>query len=577
MDFFSNEWKGIGLIIFLVLVFIGIGCGAYAIVHMQYSKIDNDTISIVSSDDYTISAIYGEELDLSQFTIEYQTKKHDGIKTKKVTSDMVLNYDQEIIGKQVITISYKTKSIDVELTTYPATLMTPTIRFLNNQLQWDNVNHATGYILYEGNDLDNLNVVDDSIADTSYDLSDYTTIGEAYFSVQAVCSDERYDNSEISSQISVYVMAEVSNVAYVDSKITWDAVEGASNYTVIINGVKYTGITTNYMEYNARAVDKSIITVCAYSTNANTVTNKSSELVIQKLSTPVILIENNMVVCDDNSQTVEYYLDGVLFDGDLSAITEVGTYTIEAKYIAQSALYLDSEMATITCTKLNTPTITMESSILKVDDSSKTVQWYLDGVAFDGDVKSLNAGTYNITAKYISNGYEIDSNISEAYSITVYEAPVVSYSKRAFTCTSENINLKYYIDGVEFNGDVKTLSKGVYTVSAINVGDGITTLSSSSCDINIYYSAVNVSFTVLTNNKVRMDLEYEDSINYDFDVYFYSGTELIDFISYDNCSDAYRTLSLSRGETISDRFIVIIKVYNVSNTAMYDELEVEYK
>lgn len=896
-------------------------------VNSYLSQIDESSIFICSSyKDDTIQRIYGEKLDLSGITIEYENKKHEQ-KSRNATIEMVSGYNPEYIGRQAITIEFCNVEKNMYVFTSPADIDTPYLEISGKSLFWTSIKHASSYNLYFGTDSSNLSVLD-NITTCSYDLTNFDNYGYCYFGVQALKESATYNDSKMSNLVSAYNLRKATNIKYDNGIISWDAVEGATSYTVSINGTKYQGITESNYEYvldkgtydivieaystienslystsepyrfellnsvesisykneylswnsviNATSYDvylndsfyintydpkipvtsfksgvykigivakneynayvesnlkefnclinfelnvhfgivsfdnltgnytyhlvvdgiqnskplssnsvdcnslgltagehtiqilvdgnikldinlssivlitklssptltiennhvsnesglsnvtyylngnkfdgnlsnianagnyqvtgktnatadneidsdistaivvtkleapiisiqsgvlsnnnstriiqyykdgvpfdgnlsnitdaglynitakyiasskneldsglsntitvkklakpvislsegilshsdatktiqyylnnkafegdlSSITTSGVYSITAKYIASNNNELdselsepiTIRKLSNPSLSIVNEKVVCDDTSRTVKFYLNNVEFDGDLSGLS-AGVYTITAKYFGSNGDEIDSEISMITITKLSAPVISMSNEVLVCDDASKTINWYLNGSSFDGKVKDLEAGTYTITAKYISNDSTVlNSAASNSISITKLAAPVIQVCENTISCIDNNINVKYYLDGVEFSGDYSDIPAGPHIVSAKNIGDGSTTITSAlSNELPVYRTDVTISVTPITNNRVNVLISTSQStITYDMKVTFYNGDSVIDSIEYKDKTTLNQVVSYSRNGTIASKIVIEVTVKSSS-------------
>ncbi len=191
----------------------------------------------------------------------------------------------------------------------------------------------------------------------------------------------------------------------------------------------------------------------------------SNTLTITKLPTPIIQMNGEEVDCDDTLYTCTYYLDDVVFNGTLthSELTS-GEHVIEVAYTSTNTYVIDSDKAIITITKLQEPTIDVLNDNITYT-GTETIQYYLNGVEFDGDILNLLPGTYNITAKFISqNDTEFDSELSNSIEITKLSAPIISITDDTVNCDSSTYTCRYLIEEVEFNGTIPELTDGTHTI-----------------------------------------------------------------------------------------------------------------
>ena len=219
----------------------------------------------------------------------------------------------------------------------------------------------------------------------------------------------------------------------------------------------------------------SLVDVGTYTITAKSIAGKneldsvlSNELTITKLEAPVIAFEEDVLICT-GGKNVQWYKNGVPFDGNINELVNAGTYTITAKSIAGENELDSATSNTFTITKLAAPTISFENGELSAV-GGKNVQWYLNGEPFDGQASSLvDAGTYTITAKSIAGKNELDSVISNTINVARLSAPVITFEDGAFRCTGGK-NVQWYKNGELFDGQASSLvDAGTYTITAKSI------------------------------------------------------------------------------------------------------------
>ena len=114
----------------LKILFACLGIGIVVFLIIDLGKINPNTICISSTyANDTIQRTYGEQLDLSGLTIEYETKAHKS-KSKVVNIDMVEGYDAEYIGSQSIKIEFNGYTKDTGSFYLPKTIAVFDVLFL---------------------------------------------------------------------------------------------------------------------------------------------------------------------------------------------------------------------------------------------------------------------------------------------------------------------------------------------------------------------------------------------------------------------------------------------------------------
>ena len=332
-------------------------------------------------------------------------------------------------------------------------------------------------------------------------------------------------------------------------------VVGGKNVQWYKNGVPFDG--------QASLIDAGTYTITAKSIAGENELDSatSNTITITKLAAPTISFENGELSAV-GGKNVQWYKNGVPFDGDISILTEIGTYTITAKSIAGKN-ELDSAISnTITITKLEVPVIAVADGALTCT-GGKNVQWYKNGEPFDGQASSLiDAGTYTITAKSIAGENELDSSFSNTLNITKLAEPQISLgNNNKIEVQGGDEDIAYYRDGIKFDGDISSLPAGMYDIYAIRVSsDDMTINSNISNVVKTYHAGVGVKVSPTTANRVRINVSHnivDDNFDCIVNVEFYNGDELIDQLDDVN---VINPVSYNRGGTIATKIVIHIKV-----------------
>lgn len=124
-------------------------------------------------------------------------------------------------------------------------LATPAVTVNGTAVSWNAVENASLYEVY---------VNGEKIAETAstqYDFL-YLYVGEISVSVKAVSGSDDYLDSTLSEEVSVYLAKETlsapTNLRLEDKTLVWDAVTGATGYTVFNNGEEVATVTENRYE-----------------------------------------------------------------------------------------------------------------------------------------------------------------------------------------------------------------------------------------------------------------------------------------------------------------------------------------
>lgn len=108
------------------------------------------------------------------------------------------------------------------------------LRIDNGSLYWDPVINATGYEIY------NNGIHQATVNSCSYVIPS----GAFNLTVKPIRSDYYY--SYVSKSLSGVILASPTNLQYNDGVFSWDMVQGADYYDVIINGESFKATTNNY-------------------------------------------------------------------------------------------------------------------------------------------------------------------------------------------------------------------------------------------------------------------------------------------------------------------------------------------
>ena len=147
----------------------------------------------------------------------------------------------------------------------------------------------------------------------------------------------------------------------------------------------------------------------------------SATLTLRKLDTPTLSIEGGQLIItgkpDDN--TVQYYLDGQNFTGNLNQINDPGTHHITAKILG-NANQIDSEVSgEVIVEKLEQPLISFDGATFTFSNMDEGFTYQIDGGAPTADgvneqgvlsnavINTLNGGEHTIVARNRGNGNDI--------------------------------------------------------------------------------------------------------------------------------------------------------------------------
>ena len=557
----KNMVKLVGLAAAVVVVVI------VAIVGIKFANsraMDKSTIEIDYPTEVTLA--YGEELELAGKKITYYTNGGELV-TVDITAEMVKNFNPNKVGEQTVTINYGGKSHVVKVTVTSVVLAAPTLKFDNGTISWDAVEGAGKYLL-ELRDTDGNMIDDPEISDaTQYTVDSNLAVGAYEVIVTAKATESRWSDSPASKKLSFEKRVGVTEIKWEDERIVWTEVPGAKSYRVTLNGEELEAKNA----YIARPLVGGANDIKVSVVYDGTVIYTDKSVTIRKLTTPQLIVSNRTVICNESG--VVFYLDGVEFDGDLAAaITQPGVdYKITAKrFPTADGEIASDESEPITVKKLPTPMLTIADNALVVQEGY-TVEYYLNGEVFNGKIIDIvEPNTYSVTAKFKGdNGYVLDSEMSNPVTFSKLAVPAIDYDPMSKTVyvTDDSGSSQLYLNGEAFDGNVSNLGEGYFTVTARNVGDGVTSISSAESE-PFYITNVEASITVADSGNgyanIYLDTDIEN-VKYDITIVYYAAGEKIRTSTNGNLTNKLQKAYYNQGGKIADKMEITIVLYPPSN------------
>lgn len=214
-------------------------------------------------------------------------------------------------------------------------LLSPTNLHQDGSLaKWDEVEYANGYVVKVG-------TVEHIVQTNEYQVSSSTPI---QVSVLANGSEDGYVlPSPFSSSIWFKVaLAAPSNISYSDGVLSWNLVDNASSYQVVINDGSPLSATSNEYEIGYDYVGSNHIKVKAISGSEQYFDSAYGEATIEinplTLAAPQNLqIEGNVLSFDAVFKATAY---GIYHDGSFIEEVVATIYTIPSEVLSQSGSYL---------------------------------------------------------------------------------------------------------------------------------------------------------------------------------------------------------------------------------------------
>lgn len=254
--------------------------------------------------------------------------------------------------------------------------------------------------------------------------------------------------------------------------LIWTAVENATSYGIKIqkNGsTSATNKTTTELSYSLTSIYSSpglyVVSVRAIGKNIASNWFTINWNYIVELDTPIIELLDTSLSWDyvENSSSYAIYDNGVLWKTTDTEIIDLnkfslseGTHKFQVQAISTTDGYADSKLSdsiTIVIEKLDAPTITRDEQVILWDEIENAQKYkiYKDTefisttkeTAFDLSNIDFEAGTYSMSIKATAP-LNSDSNFSNSISITMIEAPTLTFSSEGVLSWNNIANATSY-------------------------------------------------------------------------------------------------------------------------------------
>ena len=538
------------------------------------NAINKDTIVFDYPD--TVTLDYGEALDLSMGSITYQNNKGESF-TIDIETSMIKKQLVNKVGEQTVILTWGGKDHTVKVTVNPILLEKPTLKFEGGKLTWGAVEGVTEYKITL-TDPDENEITADTVSDaTEWQIPETVGLGAYVATLEVSKYDSaKYAEPKASSPVSFEKREGVTSITYSDGSISWDAVAGATAYVVTLNGEALNAKGTSIER--ALVGGNNEITVSVVYGGTIIYTDKTVIIKKLKLEASDLTVNNNKILYDTAANIV-LYLDGVEFDGDLSAITAPGEYFLTAKRFASKEGEIDSDMLeNITITKLPQPHLTISDNALVVQEGYEVV-YYLNGTEFSGNILDVSVpDTYEVTAKFKgTDKFMLDSELSQSVSFTKLAIPEITYDyiNKIVGVKDTSVQYELYLNGEAFDGNVANLGEGYFKVTARNVGDGTTSISSAESSA-VYITNVDATIAVAdagsyANIQIKTELK---NFKYDIVIEFYQGDTQIGIMSKEDQTSSIQQVTFNRNGKIADGMKITVIIYPPSSE--YEQEKIEY-
>lgn len=440
------------------------------------------------------------------------------------------------------------------------------IKLENDYLSWDKIEHATNYQIYLDGDLKG------TFPNNYFSLSSYSS---GAHNIELKALGENGDVISSSSGIINLIIGFSLNIS--NKKLEWSNV-GSYTYDVYKDDQIYTTTTNNYLDISDdSSLSDGIYYFYVKIKNKDCLGSNTNKIIVSKLSAPSLSIQNETLITS-NPINVKYYLDGEIFDGDISNLS-AGDHSIKALNTSTEDNILNSNWSnTISLTKLSQPTISLSSTHDSIDVTGglSNLKFYSDNIEFDGQLNSLSSGMHNITAKNCSSSSsELSSVVSNTISINKLKTPSISRNGVTLSNTDATSGFKYLNNGIVFDGDLIALTSGQYTIVGKNFGEETNEVNSNSSN-EITVNKIVVDFSKQSKDYYQAAWNDGPETQYNITIDFYLSGTKIDTVEYSNLSTKYQNISFVRsGKGTADKCKILAKPVDQSYSSylIYGECE----
>lgn len=161
-------------------------------------------------------------------------------KVVTINSSMISGFDPTKLGLQTVNLTYNGITVPVSINLVKYSLEAPAgLTVSGGKITWEKVPQAKSYTLQVNG------TVIEGITTTSYEGEVFDVSGIHNVKVKAVADSAVGNDSAYSAAISVISLKEASGIAANGSVLSWDAIDGCSQYDVYCNGQKIGSAVTN--------------------------------------------------------------------------------------------------------------------------------------------------------------------------------------------------------------------------------------------------------------------------------------------------------------------------------------------
>ncbi|MGN0814506.1 MAG: hypothetical protein ACI4MH_04655 [Candidatus Coproplasma sp.] len=514
------------IIIFCSVAAVVLASGAAAFFVLNATNKDSVKFNI----DKVIETTYGEELDLSDFSVTY--KKNMGTEmSEPITLKMLKGYDPELVGnQQEVTVEFGGASTTITVMVNVSKLVTPVVTQSGNYVSWEFVPNADNYSVYINSSAAPVTTT----TTLSYDLSTDVNYGNLSVTVRANTTSEKYSNSEMSQPLSVTKLQPPTGLKYDDGALRWDAVAGADIYELVVGGTPYTA-NTNSLTLSL-AQGETSVKIVSKSNNSSVVVGVTEKVVSYYKLSPIsdMYYSDGKVywTAEERAGDFSVYVDGTYwknfsrsyFDVEQDGFTKTFSEDAHKIEIVSSSSILgieDSVIKGFTVSLGNK--VYIEDNVMKWNSVGTGATYFVNAGGQDYSLSAPNLPLSSVTWSEGANVVKITANfngetiICETITVTKLGKPSVSVVGSELY-TETNDKNRFSVNGGEWTSTVPDLSSfgtGEFTVKAKRVSSAQFEIDSEEVSVKIYRPETPV--IAVTSGKV--DCPYDSGL-YDLNLYY---------------------------------------------------------
>lgn len=491
---------------------------------------NKDTIKI--NIDKVLETSYGEDLDLSGYTITYQKNSGANV-TESITEKMLSGYDSEAVGsQQTVYIEFKGVKTGITVMVNQAKLASPVLTQSGNFITWEFVPNASNYNVY----VNSSSIPTTTTANLSYDLSSNENYGQLAVTVRANSASNKYNNSAMSETVTITKLQPPSNIRYENGMLIWDNVAGATLYELSINGTPYTTSINSYKIDFAQG--DNLVSINAKA-SSSVVEGVAKQTIYYYHLNPIMSMSysDNKISweADNNINIFSVYVDGEYwkdfnrnyFVTDSDGFTEkFGEHTHKISVVCKSSIVGTAP----------SETVSYDVSIgNKISVQDESISWNDVGTGATYFVKINGGAPYSLSSPYMSvydarwqegiNTVEVTAKfenreiICESVSITKLNKPTLTVAGNNWQ-TDGSSGYRFKINDAEWVSelpDVDSLSAGEYTVTAQKIKSSPNAFEIASDTVEIKVAKLAAPVISVANEQIVCTYDEE---KYNLSIYY---------------------------------------------------------